>query len=160
MKKETKTKSTSAKSLFDHINALTVTQKEDYFKTLTSEDKKSWNTYMINKYLSMDTDFIEIISYMDRYTVAKSLSPELVYLAYIEMFPKGKRYLKYVKSNKSEDFKQELVDLVSVYYECSKSEATEYLYIYKSMPNGIDIITNILNKLGIVNNKDVKKILW
>ena len=51
-----------AKTLFDHLNAISKDQKPDYFKDLSEEDKKTWSNYMIHRFLSMNYDFVDLIA--------------------------------------------------------------------------------------------------
>ena len=49
------------KTLFDHINHLRGKKLPNYFETLTDEDKKTFVNYMVNRFLSMDMELIEVI---------------------------------------------------------------------------------------------------
>ena len=51
-----------AKSLFDHIKAITNEQNPKYFDTLDESDMKSWSNYMIHRFLSMNNDWIDLIA--------------------------------------------------------------------------------------------------
>ena len=82
-----------AKSLFDHIKAITQDQKIDYWDTLEDADKKSWSNYMIHRFLSMNSDWIEVLSEIQPYT--QTLEPKQLYLALIGIIPKGRYFLKY-----------------------------------------------------------------
>ena len=55
-----------AKTLFDHLNAISKDQKPDYFRDLSEEDKKTWSNYMIHRFLSMNYDFVDLIAQYDR----------------------------------------------------------------------------------------------
>ena len=47
------------KSLFDHVKHIRQVQDPNYYKELSSEDKKSFNHFMILRALSMDADIVE-----------------------------------------------------------------------------------------------------
>ena len=51
-----------AKSLFDHIKAITSVQSPTYWDTLEDDDKKTWSNYMVHRFLSMNPDWIEVLS--------------------------------------------------------------------------------------------------
>jgi hypothetical protein len=70
-----------AKSLFDHIKAITNEQNPDYWVTLDDGDKKTWSNYMIHRFLSMNKDWIQVLSEIQPYT--QVLEPNQLYLALI-----------------------------------------------------------------------------
>ena len=55
------------KNLFDHINAITSRQHSNYWDEITDEDKKSWSNYMVNRFLSMKMDWIELVNEVQKY---------------------------------------------------------------------------------------------
>ena len=67
-----------AKTLFDHLNAITKDQDPKYFDTLSEEDKKTWSNYMIHRFLSMDYDFVEAIA--DLQPLTQTMEPKFFYL--------------------------------------------------------------------------------
>ena len=50
------------KSLFDHVNQITSVQNPNYWDEISDEDKKSWSNYMINRFLSMKSDWIDLVN--------------------------------------------------------------------------------------------------
>ena len=75
------------KSLFDHINQITSVQNPNYWDEISDEDKKSWSNYMVNRFLSMKTDWIELVNELQKY----NLKPKELYKLYTNVLPKGKR---------------------------------------------------------------------
>ena len=73
-----------AKSLFDHIKAITSEQNPNYWETLDDGDKKTWSNYMIHRFLSMNPDWIQVLSEIQPYT--QVLEPKALYLALIGLF--------------------------------------------------------------------------
>jgi hypothetical protein len=69
----------ASKTLFDHIKAITTEQRIDYWETLEEGDKKTWSNYMIHRFLSMNPDWIEVLSEIQPYT--QVLEPKNLYLA-------------------------------------------------------------------------------
>lgn len=135
-----------AKSLFDHIKAITSEQDPKYFEKLDEGDKKTWSNYMIQRFLSMNPDWVELISELQPYTQA--LEPKDMYLAYIGILPKGKYYLKYVKGKKESKYEPWVVDLIKQDYQCSLHEAQDYLEILYSTKIGREHIKYICEKYG------------
>ena len=89
-----------AKSLFDHIKAITSEQDPKYWDKLDESDRKTWSNYMVHRFLSMNPDWIEVLSEIQPYT--QTLEPKQLYLALIGLLPKGKYYLKYIKGKKED----------------------------------------------------------
>ena len=146
------------KTLFDHINAITQIQDKKYFDKLSEGDKKTWSNYMINRFLSMNSDWTEIISELDPLTTGKQLKPELVYKMYIDIIPKSRVFLKYIKGKKESKYNKELINIVKMYFECSKKEAIEYLNIFYSTEQKLEELKEIITKYGN-DVKEVKKLI-
>jgi len=146
------------KTLFDHINAITQIQDKKYFDKLSDGDKKTWSNYMINRFLSMNPDWIEIISELDPLTTGNQLKGEFVYKMYIDVIPKSRVFLKYIKGKKDTKYNKELIDLVKLYFECSKKEAVDYLNIYYSTESQMEELKEIITKYGN-DEKEVKRLI-
>ena len=114
------------KGLFDHIDAIYTNQKPDYYSSLSDGDKKSYNNYMVNKFLSMNPHQIPFVNELQKYT----LTPELHYAFFSRVIPKGRQFNKYIKSKKESSYEEWLVGLVTRHYQVSRGEATEYLDIF------------------------------
>ena len=101
------------RSLFDHIREVTAVQKVDYFDTLSVDDRKSWSNYMVNRFLSMKMEWVELVNELQKY----KLEPKELYKLYINILPKGKQWLKYTKGrNDMEVSKQEAKEAIDMYY--------------------------------------------
>ena len=86
----------ATRTLFDHITNITSVQNPKYWDSLEDADKKTWSNYMVHRFLSMNPDWIEVLSEIQPYT--QVLEPKQLYLALIGILPKGRRYLKYTKN--------------------------------------------------------------
>ena len=86
-----KNEQTKTKSLFDHVDAIYTNQKIDYFGTLTEADKKSYNNYMVNRFLSMNTHQLPFVNELQKYT----LDTKTHYLFFSQLLPRGKQFNKY-----------------------------------------------------------------
>ena len=144
-----------AKSLFDHIKAVTQFQDPKYWDKLEDDDKKTWSNYMVHRFLSMNPDWIEILSEIQPYT--QVLEPKQLYLALIGILPKGRYYLKYTKGKKSEKYESWLVDLLINEFMCSTKEAEDYCEILYSTKEGKENIKYICEKYGI-DKKQITKL--
>ncbi len=144
-----------AKSLFDHIKAVTSQQDPKYWDTLEDDDKKTWSNYMVHRFLSMNPDWIEVLSEIQPYT--QTLEPRSLYLLLIGLLPKGRYYLKYVKGKKVNKYESFLIDLLKQDFNCSSLHAEEYCEILYSTREGRENIKYICEKYG-VEKKQITKL--
>ena len=144
-----------AKGLFDHIKAVTTEQNPNYWETLDEGDKKTWSNYMIHRFLSMNPDWIAVLSEIQPYT--QVLEPKALYLALIGLIPKGKYYLKYTKGKNDAKYEEWLVELIIKEFMCSKKEALEYLEIFYATREGRENVKYICEKYG-VDTKEITKL--
>jgi hypothetical protein len=115
-----------AKSLFDHINAIYLDQKKNYFAGLDDGEKRTYSAYMVNRFVSMNIHQLPLVNEIQKYT----LPNEAHYLFLSTTIPRGKQYNKYVKAAKETKYEEWLVELVAKHYNVSQVEATSYLEIY------------------------------
>lgn len=111
------------KTLFNHIDAIYLDQRLDYFATLSGADKKTYSPYMVNRFLSMNPHQLPLVNEIQKYTIP----PETHYLFYATVIPHGKQYNKYIKNRKDIKHEPWLVELVAKHYEVSRSEAVTYI---------------------------------
>ena len=135
-----------AKTLFDHIKEITSVQNPKYWDTLEDSDKKTWSNYMIHRFLSMNPDWITVLSEIQPYT--QVLEPKQLYLALIGLLPKGRHYLKYIKGKNDTKYESWLVELIIKEFTSSKKEALEYLEIFYATKEGRENIKYICEKYG------------
>ena len=50
-----------------------------------------------------------------------------VYNLYVNMIPKGKKFLRYIKGKKDKKYNKELINILCDYFECSKLEVMQYM---------------------------------
>ena len=144
-----------AKSLFDHIKAVTQFQDPNYWDELEDGDKKTWSNYMVHRFLSMNPDWIEVLSEIQPYT--QVLEPKQLYLSLIGIIPKGRYFLKYTKGKKDNKYESWLVDLIIQDFMCSSKEAEDYCEILYSTREGRENIKYICEKYGI-DKKQITKL--
>jgi hypothetical protein len=142
-------------TLFDHIKAVTNDQNPKYWEKLDTVDKKTWSNYMILRFLSMKYEWVELISDIQPYL--QELPPKTLYLTLIDIIPKSKTFLKYIKSTGDESYEQWIIDLVAMKYQVSKSEAEEYVRILYSIKEGHQKLKEIAQNYG-TDEKLIKKL--
>ena len=105
-------------TLFDHIKNIT-TNKGPYL------GDEGWNNWMVNRFLSMDQDYVEVVNVVQKNTW--QMKGEYLYNLYKDLIPKQYKFLKYIKPTNKIDYKQDEVDAVASYFEVSKKQAKEYI---------------------------------
>ena len=137
-------------TIIDWMNQLLVHKK--HWNDFTEDEQKKFSPFIINRWLSMDKDFIEIVNYFQKYSIG-TLEPREVYKWYCDMLPKGKRFNKYIKGKKDKKYNTELIDIMVRHFECSKSQVKDYLDLIAK-----DELIQILEKYGM-NEKTIKRLL-
>lgn len=144
------------KGLFDHLNAIYLNQSPKYWDNLSETDRKSYSTFMINRFLSMNMDYVEVVNALQLYY--GSVGPRESYLFYSDLLPRGKQWNKYVKGKKPTGYDDWLLELVAQYYEVSQSEAEAYLDLFYLTGEGKESLRNLLEKYG-TDPKKIKKVV-
>ena len=137
------------KSLFDHIKQITNVQNTLYWDSLSDGDKKSWSNYMVHRFLSMKSEWIQVVNEIQKYW---ELKPKTVYQFYTDILPKGRTFLRYTKSKKKSKVEKWAMEHLQDYFECSSREVEEYLELLTK-----EQVTTIIMKYG-VDDKQLKKI--
>ena len=137
------------KSLFDHINQITSVQNPNYWDEISDEDKKSWSYYMVNRFLSMNADLMELVNELQKY----NLQPKELYKLYTNILPKGKRWLKYVKGRNDMDYPEWLINVVRNNDNCSRKEAIEAVDMLMLTEGGMMELGELGRKWGIEEKK-------
>ena len=140
------------KSLFDHINQVTSVQNPNYWDEISDEDKKSWSNYMVNRFLSMKTDWIELVNELQKY----NLKPKELYKLYTNVLPKGKRWLKYTKGRNQMEHPNWLINIVANHEEISKKEAVEFIEMLMLTEGGM-LELGELSRIWGIEEKKIKK---
>ena len=137
-------------TIFNWINEILVSKK--HWNDFTEDEQKKFSPFIINRWLSMDKEFIEIVNFFQKYAIG-TLEPREVYKWYCDMLPKGKRFNKYIKGKKDKKYNTELIDIMVQHFECSKSQVKDYLDLIAK-----DELMEILEKYGM-NEKTIKRLL-
>ena len=132
-----------------------VSHKKTDPNTYTEGDWKAYNTYMMNKWLSMNPHVTEIINFIQKYY---SLDKQVHYKMLSDILPKQKLFSKYIKGKKVDKYNPELVKLVASHYEISRKEAKERIEMYIHFSTGVETLTDMLRSYG-KTEKEIKKLL-
>ena len=137
-------------TIIDWMNQLLVHKK--HWDDFTEDEQKKFSPFIINRWLSMDKEFIEIVNIFQKYSIG-TLEPREVYKWYCDILPKGKRFNKYIKSKKNKKYDSELVDILVTYFECSKLQVKDSLDLIDKGE-----LLEILEKYG-TDKKTIKRLL-
>ena len=136
-------------TIFDWINEILVSKK--HWNEFTEDEQKKFSPFIINRWLSMDKDFIEIVNFFQKYSIG-TLEPREVYKWYCDMLPKGKRFNKYIKGKKDKKYDIELISLLKSHFECSKLEVEQNLQLIDKIE-----LKEILERYG-KDKKTIKRL--
>ena len=136
-------------TIFDWVNNILVHKK--HWNDFSESDQKKFSPFIINRWLSMDKEFIEIVNYFQKYSIGTLESRE-VYKWYCDILPKGKRFNKYIKGKKDKKYDTELISLLKNYFECSKLEVEQNLELIDKIE-----LREILEKYG-KDKKTIKRL--
>ncbi len=114
----------NAASIFDHLSG--ITDKKLPWSKLSEADQKSFSPYLINRWLSQNPDYIELVDILQRYTIGV-LDKKHVYQLYYELLPRQKTFSKYIKGKSEDKYNDELVMFVAERFSVNKRTAAEYL---------------------------------
>lgn len=134
-------------TIFDWLKQITVDKKP--WSSFTEDQRESFNSYMVHRFVSMYEGYTEVANYGQRIPYPEK---EKTYKYYCSMLPKKNVFLKYVKCSRKKP-SETMLQHIANYYTISLGEAEDYLYILKK--EGVEYI---LEKSGI-DAKEIKKLL-
>ena len=144
-KRSGKKSSIKRKSLFDHINQITKVQNPKYWEQISEEDKKTWSNYMVNRFLSMKSEWIELVNELQKY----NLEPKELYKLYTNVLPKSKQWLKYIKGRNDMNHPEWLINIMRNSDESSRKEAIEAIDMLMLTEGGMMELGELGRKWGI-----------
>lgn len=107
-----------AQNIFDHLKSLT--DKNQQFL-----GDEGWSNWMINRYLSMKEEYVEMVNIVQKNTW--QMEPKYLFGIYKSLLPQYNQWIKYIKSSKKSEIDPELINLMASSYEISKRDAAEYI---------------------------------
>ena len=137
--------SKKAKTIFQHLSG--IKEKKDSWESLSDMDKKSFSPFIINRWLSMNLDFLPIVNELQKYTIG-TLSARDTYKLYLDFLPKRKTFDKYIKGKKTSKYGKDVLCYLSSWYGVSQREVVDYLDILSK-----EEIICILMKYGLTDKE-------
>jgi hypothetical protein len=110
-------------TIFDFIDGITHKKKE--WSNWSDSDQGKFSVFIVNRWLSMRQDLIEIVNELQTYTIGL-LRPQETYRLYHEILPTSKGFAKYIKGKKEDKYSDKLIVQIAEHYCVSKSEAIDY----------------------------------
>ena len=107
---------------FDHIKNLHT--KKRTWDNFNDEEKKSFNIYIINKALSMNPSYLNIVNMVQKYT-NNMLESKEVFNLYYDLLPNKFRFYKWIKGTK--DKNKEKYQILAEHFKCSSREIKDYI---------------------------------
>jgi hypothetical protein len=117
------------KTLFDHLNAIYTDKRMQYFDGLTDQDLKTYNQYMLNRFISMNPPQALLV---DEIQSLGTIPNRMHYKYFSDALPSGKQFNKFIKSVSTKVYVDWVIELVATHYEISRRDAIDYLDIYYS----------------------------
>ena len=139
--------------LFQHVDAIFTNQRIDYFDNLSDESKKAYNGFMVNRAISMNSDFLPLVNEINQYQ--GNIGSRESYLFYSQALPHKKQFNKWIKSETAREYDSNAIRLLIHHNECSIRDAEVMYDIYMQHPNQFKIF---LESYGM-NPKDIKKVI-
>ncbi len=144
-----------AVTLFEHLNHIYEVQDINYFNHLEEADKKTFNTYIVSRFISMNPDYLPVVNELQQYW--GQIGQREAYLFYSQILPRKKQYNKYIKGTKdSSPYEDWVRELIAQHYEISKWETDQYLRILYTSMAGKASLKDLLEGYGI-DEKKLKK---
>jgi hypothetical protein len=137
-------------TIFDFITGMT--HKKKKWSEYTDTDQKKFSSFIVNRWLSMRMELIEIINQLQKYTIGL-LSPRDTYRLYHGILPTQRTFAKYIKGKKEDKYDKQLISQIADHYLVSQSEAIDYIDL---MPK--DSCSSLLSMYGYTE-KEIKKML-
>jgi len=112
---------------FDHVKNLHT--KKRRWEDFNDEEKKSFNVFIINKTLSFNPNYLNIVNMVQNYTgLNQVLSQKEVFNLYYSLLPTKFRFYRWIKGEKTKKDKEK-AEYLAIHFKISTREAYDYLNI-------------------------------
>ena len=112
---------------FEHVKNLHT--KKRRWEDFNDEEKKSFNVFIINKTLSFNPNYLNIVNMVQNYTgLNQVLSQKEVFNLYYSLLPTKFRFYRWIKGAKTKKHKEN-AEYLAMHFKVSTREAYDYLSI-------------------------------
>ena len=102
-----------------------VHNKSVKWENLNEDEQKAYNTFIINRALSLNSDYLDKVNKIQQYTP----TPKESFKYHQSMSGDKFKYNKWIKGKKDKSFNPQLLAVLSTYFECSTKQAEDYLKV-------------------------------
>ena len=112
---------------FEHVKNLHTKKRQ--WEDFNDEEKKSFNVFIINKTLSFNPNYLNIVNMVQNYTgLNQVLSQKEVFNLYYSLLPTKFRFYRWIKGEKTKKEKEK-AEYLAMHFKVSTREAYDYLKI-------------------------------
>ncbi len=117
--------------LFQFLNQVTFVKDKEFMSKASEEDRKSINSFIINKWISQDPNLIVIADYLN--PLIFNLTVDQLYKIYCRIIPKRKMFFKWIggKKQKQKTVPDFALNLIKREFEISQKEALDYFDLFQ-----------------------------
>lgn len=117
--------------IFDFVNE--VFYHKTPWNNYPDSEKKIFSPFIINRLISMSPDYIELINYLQQYTIGL-LDRREVYKLLVDLLPKSKFFSKYIKADKDDENKvsEKLIQFLCEKFHWNEQETVYNLKLIKN----------------------------
>jgi len=133
---------------FDFLKILH--NKNKKWQDFNDEEKKAFNVFIVNKALSFNPEYLNLVNTIQKYTNGY-LTPKEVFKVYSDFLPTKFRFYKWIKGKK--DLNKELLTHLSELFETSNRESQDMVGLLSKSE-----LKEVLQKKGI-EKKEITKLL-
>jgi hypothetical protein len=141
-----------AKSIFDHLNG--IGKNKTNWNDLSESDKKSWDDYMITRWLSMNPEYIGLVNDLQILRAGPITSKDY-YNLLLYSLPKKNSYVKYIKKSRAYEENKELLNFLSSCYKISKRECLDMIDLFRTLKLQSEF-DMLLQTYGIQEDKKIE----
>ena len=139
---------------FEHVKNLPTKKKR--WEDFNDEEKKSFNVFIINKTLSFNPNYLNIVNMVQNYTgLNQVLSQKEVFNLYYSLLPTKFRFYRWIKGEKTKKEKEK-AEYLAMHFKVSIREAYDYLKILDKKTIN-KIIKNYKNDTSRKTIQSIKK---
>jgi hypothetical protein len=119
-------------SPFDWVKQITCEKRE--WDSFTDEEKEAFVPFIINKALSYNPQYIQIVEMAMTY----SMPPNKLYDFYKDVIPKKPIWNKWIKSQVK--FDEQELQFIAEYFECSTREAKDFIGLLEDQEKSLILL--------------------
>jgi hypothetical protein len=134
--------------IFELISS--VTDNKTSWDALGESAHKDWNSYIINRFLSMNFHLTESVNDFQMYS--PMMADKRMYHTFLRhVLPEKRLYFKYMKSTNRIEISSEFVDILRNHYQCGRRAIYELIEVMSHV--GFDEIISVISLYGLQPEK-------